>query len=290
MRHIRTQYAHPPAEWEEKAKAARIEIQAAAVALQNASPGEAEQRRNELSKKINSYRALWNECKQALGELSGKKCWYCESHEKRSHMAVDHFRPKAEVKDCDGHLGYWWLALSFDNFRYSCTYCNSLLKDPDGGPTCGKGTAFPLLNPDARAHGAAGIPGEQPILLDPTRAGDCRLLWFNDEGRAVPRLKETSASNGFRRAKESIVIYNLNEVDTVEARYAIYQDIGRLVKRANRWYTVLGVDPRAEEEYDEALAEIVCMASEEAEFSSAARAAFSGHRDLEWADEVWQIL
>ncbi|MGC4048648.1 MAG: hypothetical protein QM757_03860 [Paludibaculum sp.] len=294
MRHIDIRYERASAAWETKAAAARIKIKAAAEALAAASPNEKKARREALSKVINSYRELWKECKEQLRDLSEKKCWYCESHEKRSHMAVDHFRPKAEVKDCEDHPGYWWLAVSFENFRYACTFCNSLLKETEEGPTCGKGTAFPLLNPEDRSYVPASQGKEKPILLDPIVAGDCRQLWFNDEGRAVPKAaapkaKDEAPSKSYRRADESITLYNLNAVDTVEARYAIHQDVKALVKRANRWYGRLGVDEQAETEYDEALTELVGMVSQSAEFSSTARAALMGHRDLEWIDDVWRV-
>src|SRR5436853_227568 len=111
MRYINTKYARPSAAWNKKVRAARLKIHAAATAPATAPETEKQARRKELSRVINSYRPLWKECKKKLGSLSEKKCWYCESHEKRSHMAVDHFRPKAEVQDCVDHPGYWWLAL-----------------------------------------------------------------------------------------------------------------------------------------------------------------------------------
>ena len=46
---------------------------------------------------INERRAVWAGLKELLGDLSSKKCWYCEARQERSDMQVDHFRPKNRV-------------------------------------------------------------------------------------------------------------------------------------------------------------------------------------------------
>src|ERR1700733_14768527 len=58
---------------------------------------------------------VWQRIKPVLEKVMEKKCWYCETRNVRSDNAVDHFRPKSK---------YWWLALSYENLRFSCTFCN----------------------------------------------------------------------------------------------------------------------------------------------------------------------
>jgi len=86
---------------------------------------------------IGGHPVLGYDIDPSLEQLSREKCWYCETKQERSNMAVDHFRPKSGVAECAAHPGYWWLALAADNYRFACTYCNSLLKDGEAGdPEC----------------------------------------------------------------------------------------------------------------------------------------------------------
>ena len=42
---------------------------------------------------------------------------------------VEHFRPKAEVKEAgENHQGYWWLAYSWENLLIACKTCNQEYK------------------------------------------------------------------------------------------------------------------------------------------------------------------
>ena len=111
---------------------------------------------------------LWSLIKRDLESLSFGKCWYCEARQIRSRMAVDHFRPKNNVKNVNPeHDGYWWLAFDVSNYRLSCTFCNSLVKDEDG-TTRGKQDLFPLLDESARARTPDDdLELEKPTLLDP---------------------------------------------------------------------------------------------------------------------------
>ena len=95
------------------------------------------------SKFINKKSKTWKDLKPKLEKLSHRKCWYCESLEIRSDRTVDHYRPKNSVKDTN-HGGYWWLAFRHDNFRLSCTFCNSHRQDRGSGEVGGKGDLFPL--------------------------------------------------------------------------------------------------------------------------------------------------
>ena len=86
--------------------------------------------------KVADFSEVWRSAKERLKEVSRGKCWYCEARQMRSDNAVDHFRPKSL---------YPWLAFKLHNFRYACTFCNSIRTNPETGESEGKGDHFPLL-------------------------------------------------------------------------------------------------------------------------------------------------
>jgi len=183
-------------------------------------------------KRIVKRRAsLWSEIKQSLDELSESKCWYCESEQSRSDNAVDHFRPKGKVAECEDHEGYWWLAFDWRNYRLSCTFCNSSRVDAKKGDTGGKQDYFPIFNEDSRAKQSTDdISLEQPCLLDPTNPDDPGLLWYDySEGRALPKYAEDEDEQKFKRAKISIQLYHLNHTKIEEKRKVLYNEIVDLV-------------------------------------------------------------
>src|SRR6202035_4546646 len=112
-----------------------------------------------------------------LAAMSHQKCWYCEARQIRSDNAVDHFRPKSV---------YPWLAFSYLNYRFSCTYCNSVRKNPETGETEGKGDKFALFNEGQRATCEEELDQERVMLLDPCSATDCAALDFRLDGTACP--------------------------------------------------------------------------------------------------------
>ena len=125
----------------------------------------------------NDHSSVWRELKPGLATLLHYKCWYCESPVDRSDNAVDHFRPKNRVRDTDRlHTGYRWLAFDKGNFRYACTYCNSRRKDVEGGTTGGKADHFPLIDEFQRVYAVGPVDQEQPLLLDPCKLFEWRLL------------------------------------------------------------------------------------------------------------------
>src|SRR5262245_43482425 len=85
-------------------------------------------------KKASEFSSVWGELKPEFNKLSHGKCWYCEARQIRSDNAVDHFRPKSD---------YPWLAFSFENYRFACSFCNSPHRHPVTGITQGKSNFFP---------------------------------------------------------------------------------------------------------------------------------------------------
>src|SRR5262245_27764752 len=153
------------------------------------------------SKEIGKHQKVWTSLKEVLRDLSHGKCWYCESVDPRSDNAVDHYRPKGNVKDSDPpHDGYWWLAFDRDNYRFSCTYCNSIRNsDKTSG---GKQDYFPLWEESKRARSADDdLDDELPLLLDPTNPADVGLIAFAEDGSVGPAVDETRKRE-HRMAKE----------------------------------------------------------------------------------------
>src|SRR5262245_23831897 len=69
---------------------------------------------------IDENQTVWKDLKEALRTLSYEKCWYCESIDPRADNAVDHYRPKGNVRGAiPPHTGYWWLAFEWTNYRFS---------------------------------------------------------------------------------------------------------------------------------------------------------------------------
>jgi len=132
----------------------------AASAVRKAKP-------EDRSKVINDHSHVWGLFKGALRTLSHGKCWYCEAIDARSDNAVDHYRPKGNVRGATPrHEGYWWLAFEWSNYRFSCTYCNSIRKS--AGKTGGKQDYAD--RPGNHRHGAC------PNGLDCQRDRPARLV------------------------------------------------------------------------------------------------------------------
>lgn len=138
--------------------------------------------------------------KNALEQLFHGKCAYCESFYAGVHpVDVEHYRPKGEVHGVDGHRGYWWLAMDWQNLLPSCIDCNRRRnqKAPkpskDGRPTLletgdfdrsksilmGKQSIFPLAGSHRAAGPADDLNAEDRLLLDPTRDDPDEHLVFH---------------------------------------------------------------------------------------------------------------
>lgn len=239
-------------------------------------------------KTVNQQSAIWGELKDNLHDLSHGKCWYCEIRQDRSYNAVDHFRPKNEVADTvPVHKGYWWLAFDYTNFRYSCTFCNSLLKNPETGLTGGKGAKFPLLPGSPRANKPGEEQKESPMLLDPCIALDPGLLDFlADDGSPCARFRDNPIKQ--KRAEESIEIYHLNHPSLNEQRRILAVKIDSWIKKANMVYSRCDTgDPISDQTFDEIVCNLADAMSEKAELSSFAKRMISGSRNIEWVEQLF---
>jgi len=254
--------------WEETAQKARDATQSAQ-----------EDRRTVT---INGHRAVWGGLKLRLQGIHKGKCWYCESVQERSDNDIDHYRPKGRVIECPKHNGYWWLAFTWENYRFCCSFCNTIHGRRDEGTQGGKNDHFPLWDESRRAYCPTDdIDAEQPLLLDPFKAADPPLLWFDEDGRAAPNPKHCRQKDDYpsKRVLTSIHLYNLNEGRLVERREALCRMIKRRVRRAEaHWRRFLGGDTTAEDAVSEFVMQIRAMKSCDAEYSATANAVLCGLR------------
>lgn len=108
-------------------------------------------------------RKYYRAAKELLVEMHHLKCCYCEKRFSSPNLHVEHFRPKAGVRQTldqnkDELPGYYWLAYSWGNLLLSCHDCNNLYK----------GTRFPLANPKKRARSHHDdLAKEKPLFVDP---------------------------------------------------------------------------------------------------------------------------
>jgi uncharacterized protein (TIGR02646 family) len=177
--------------------------------------------RNRESHTIEKTDELWQDDKvtDVLYDSHHGKCCYCERKlDRKRYMDVEHYRPKGDVKDVEGHAGYWWLAYKWDNLLWSCKTCNQKYK----------GIIFTLLPDATRAYDEANdLNLDSPCLINPKSEDPSQVLSFHvDRGggrcyvTAVPRA---GIENDKKiRAEETIRIVGLNRdeygYDLIEER------------------------------------------------------------------------
>ncbi len=150
-----------------------------------------------------------DDVKRALNELFHGKCAYCESrYGAVQPMDVEHWRPKSI---------YYWLAADWNNLLPSCIDCNRKRKQMDEREkkkrSSGKGTQFPVADPDRRwIHHLMSDP-EDPLLLNPCTDWPEKHIEFFDDQEALVRSRRNS-----RKGLESINIYGLNRTGLVLER------------------------------------------------------------------------
>ncbi|MGP5562324.1 hypothetical protein [Vreelandella alkaliphila] len=256
MRRIDLRKLNPTPDWRTRAQNKQIEI-------------------DNQTKETKAASAIWSELKPQLKKLSHNKCWYCESREDRSDNAVDHFRPKSL---------YPWFALDYENFRFSCTFCNSIRKNPETGESEGKGDHFPLVS-GARAVSRTQRNTEKYLLIDPCKMADVSLLDFSDDGRPRPKHPNVQAKN--ERVLCSIRYYHLDHPDLNEARRQLALDIRDWVETGDALYpdfnTGRGSIDRA---FETNLENIARSIASDAPFSVFAKKMVKGYQDREWIEDL----
>lgn len=268
-------------EWKSMAQEAHNALLAA-----DSSSTDPDERKKARKKTIDDYQQVWKELKTKMSEVN-RKCWYCETWETRADTAVDHYRPKSAVKECPDHPGYWWLAFSWENYRYSCQFCNEKRVDQDTGITGGKGTCFPLVREENRVYEPGGeLQREEPFLLDPTNETDVLALSFEVDGTAQPRWKSEDYPVLYNRARKSITLYHLNKQELKERRQTIVcAEVQTLIAQGDKYFArISNNDQSAREAFNETIERLRNLVSLKAEYSAAAKAIISFYRDHPWVD------
>jgi len=207
MRYIPLKENPPPEEWRRRA-------QELTEQLKNLP----EEERQDF---IERNSDIWRELKEFLSGLSYGKCWYSEAKEVYSYYHVDHFRPKSE---------YWWLAFDWKNYRLAGQVGNVNKRDN-----------FKVKRNKARSP-EDPIEDEIYYLLDPTEEEDPLLLFFDEEGKAVP-----AESKGFNRerAEYTIQVLKLNYEPLKEARRSAWVKCKNLIDEIKKLYVAYSNEPSA---------------------------------------------
>lgn len=183
---------------------------------------------------IDANGARWSALKSELWALGNMKCWYSEAVIQRQEGHIEHYRPKKKPHGLNGaaHPGYWWRAFDWTNYRVSHPTSNVRIKDYLTGVTVGKGAYFPLKEGDVRALNEASENLENPVLLDPTVKGDCRLICFDtNDGKPLPTFTEEQNNWKNQRAVESIAYYHLDEGTWNYLRKDLMDDVNKLCEK-----------------------------------------------------------
>jgi len=231
---------------------------------------------------------VWRDLKIKLAELSHDKCWYCEAKQERSDDAVDHYRPKGRVAEAlRAHDGYWWLAFEKNNYRYSCTFCNSRRKNPATGQAQGKGDRFPLIDESQRGYNPGEETNEESTLLDPCKAMEPGWLDFRGDGRPCAKYPDDPLKK--EKAERSIELYHLDHEDQNEARRNIAADLESWIDEANGLIGECGAGRHAVNgAFSGIVRNIINAMNAKSRYSAFARRLVAARRDLEWVEELFQ--
>lgn len=301
MRYVDIDLLQLPDEWQEQANRAlddlRTEIMIADTQARASAEDVTTARRKAISDGLKkpARQAIWRALLSTLGALSQKKCWYSESRNPACDMNVDHFRPKNRVAEDLDHEGYWWLAFSWQNYRYSSQWCNQRRVDGLNGTSGGKADHFPLCDGSTRARiETDDYTLEEPELLDPINPNDWKLLSFRQDGHPIPAIQ--SGTVEYNRAEKSIEVFHLHCKELVEDRRFLAGYIQRLVQNMEILRSKIS-DKALRNLYTHQVKELLRKISPNTDYSAAALAYAkaevyiyqAGHQvKREWLEEIIQ--
>lgn len=185
------------------------------------------------------FERLWskdNKVKKFLHRSQHGKCCYCERRrDLNGEPDIEHFRPKAKVKENPNHLGYWWLAYDWDNLLLSCKQCNQH-----------KSTKFPLKNESKRAFSENNdLRKEEPILINPLTENPEDFIYYhipqnNERPLMIKALGKCERSN---RTINELTGMNKKELLEERARrvadYHIFTDYYHLMENNPKKKTII---------------------------------------------------
>lgn len=237
---------------------------------------------------IERYRGRWTAVRDAFAAYSHDKCWYVECKNLGTDDDIDHFRPKAGVKEDPDHPGYYWLAFDWTNLRLSCHRANRPRTNPETGATGGKAGHFPLVDPATRARAPGDdLSREEPALLDPTKMADVILLTFTPNGEVdlSPQYKGQPLAEA--KFDASRLHLHLNWPKFRDARVMLYNRIERLVDRGQREAPQdFNGMPAAQGAFLDACRDLRAAMAAREEYSSAARVYVESFRHLWWVNDI----
>jgi uncharacterized protein (TIGR02646 family) len=261
-----------PDKWEKRADKAlhklRKEIEDAEQAAQLAGEDIAAARKKAITDGLEKKSQVWRDLAKPLSILGNGKCWYSESKNPTSDKDVDHFRPKNRVAEDPAHEGYWWLAFQWNNYRYSCQWCNQRRVDDrtDGG----KSAHFPLAPGSFRARlEKDNLQMEEVELLDPIDPDDWKLLTFLPNGQPTPAKDKGTREHD--RAATSISVYHLHCRELVVERKTLASTIRKLIENMEMLRSKIN-DLQIKEVYKNQQKELLRAIDDDSEYSAAALA------------------
>ena len=218
--------------------------------------------------KKSARQKVWRDLAQPLSLLRKGKCWYSESKNPTSDKDVDHFRPKNRVAEDPYHEGYWWLAFQWNNYRYSCQWCNQ--RRVDDGTDGGKWDHFPVAPGSFRARlEGDNWKQEEVELLDPIDPEDWKLLTFLPNGQPTPAKEKGTREHD--RAATSILVYHLHCRELVVERKILASTIRQLVENMEIAYSKI-IDPDMKAIYKGQQKNLLRAINHDSEYSAAALA------------------
>lgn len=201
-----------------------------------------------------------------LWSVGCMKCWFSEAIVQQGEGHIEHFRPKGRLHGAE-HAGYKWRTFAWNNLRFAHPTVNLRKTDYLTKKKMGKGSYFPLRDPNKRATDATDEANEEPVLLDPTIPSDMHLLSFDEaSGAPTPRFKREADEWLYTRAVDSIDYYHLHE-GTWNAERADKMAIVR--KLCNDVEDSVAAQPFDKDEYNKKIDALVEYINPFAEFSSA---------------------
>jgi uncharacterized protein (TIGR02646 family) len=169
-----------------------------------------------------SKRSYYNkeEVKRLLVSIHHSKCCYCEQRFRTlAYLHVEHFRPKAGVRQTRGQRnnelpGYYWLAYSWQNLLLSCYDCNCQFKR----------TLFPLANPADRARSHHDdITREHPFFVDPAAEDPRNHIVFDGDLPIGLTEKGRMTIEGLGLRRNQLREERLELLELIDTYYEILQ-------------------------------------------------------------------
>ncbi|AVQ82168.1 hypothetical protein [Variovorax sp. PMC12] len=196
---------------------------------------------------IDKKRRIWRAFARYLAKMSYGKCWYSESDCVQSFMDVDHYRPKKQAKrtSTESDDGYPWLAFSWDNFRLAAQRSNQINTEDDAEESVGKGAWFPLMQGGKRATwDDRCLDDERPVLLDPARLADVRLIEVTAAGK-MGATKLCLGDYERTRVSNTVKLLGLDLPGLVSARQRAMRLVQELVEQVEKALVAADSDAEA---------------------------------------------